>query len=203
MSFVVSRAFTSCLCWKTSLSRTYSTPVVTREAMRKWHVSDAQKPKSVLDDSDAPLDLSEDEDLVNGDARNPNLPPIHKRRPPKEPTPEYYAAYRASIAKQFPAGWNPPRKISREAMDGLRQLHQSDPETFTTPVLAEKFKISPEGVRRILKSRWTPSSDRSAKMARRERDFYSQRNAKEREELEEVIKAKKEGGRGKDGLSFE
>jgi hypothetical protein len=54
-------------------------------------------------------------------------------------------------------------------MDGLRQLHRFDPETFSTPVLAEKFRISPEAVRRILKSKWEPTREQRAKFAERER----------------------------------
>lgn len=49
--------------------------------------------------------------------------------------------------------WAPGRKLSRAAMDGLRMLHAHDPEVFSTPVLANKFQISPEAVRRILKVR--------------------------------------------------
>ncbi|KAJ4474190.1 hypothetical protein C8R41DRAFT_740844, partial [Lentinula lateritia] len=65
-----------------------------------------------------------------------------------------YKIHREVIREEFPDGWNPPRKLSREAMEGLRQLYHLDKTKFTTPVLAEKFKISPEAVRRILKSRW-------------------------------------------------
>ncbi|KDQ07344.1 hypothetical protein BOTBODRAFT_90414, partial [Botryobasidium botryosum FD-172 SS1] len=66
-------------------------------------------------------------------------------------------AHRIKMKKLYPDGWNPPKKLSREAMDGLRTLHAHDPVTFSTPVLAEKFKVSPEAVARILKSRWRPS----------------------------------------------
>jgi hypothetical protein len=197
----------ACQCPRKALARLYSTPV-SRDAMRKWRVSDAQKPRSILDDDDSsgPLDLSEDEDLVNGGARNPDLPPIHKRRPPKEPTPEYYAKYRSALSEKFPDGWNPARKISREAMDGLRRLHQTDSERFNVPVLADQFKISPEAVRKILKSRWAPSSERSAKMMRKERDYYAQKNIQERKELEGILRTKKREaetpGRG-DAFSFE
>ncbi|KAJ6588760.1 hypothetical protein B0H19DRAFT_1248373 [Mycena capillaripes] len=38
-----------------------------------------------------------------------------------------------------------PRKLSREATDGLRQLRGVDPERFTTPVLAERIRICPRG----------------------------------------------------------
>ncbi|EDR08216.1 uncharacterized protein LACBIDRAFT_148118, partial [Laccaria bicolor S238N-H82] len=71
-----------------------------------------------------------------------------------------WKAHRETIRKEFPGGWSPPRKLSREAMDGLRQLHHHDPEKFTTPLLAEKFRISPEAVRRILKSKWEPSREK-------------------------------------------
>ncbi|KAJ6588755.1 hypothetical protein B0H19DRAFT_893515, partial [Mycena capillaripes] len=71
-----------------------------------------------------------------------------------------WTAHRAALKSAFPGGWDPPRKLSREAMDGLRQLHRVDPERFTTPVLAERFRVSPEAVRRILKSRWAPPADK-------------------------------------------
>ncbi|KZT65299.1 hypothetical protein DAEQUDRAFT_643870, partial [Daedalea quercina L-15889] len=68
-------------------------------------------------------------------------------------------AHRAAMKKAFPQGWSPPRKLSREAMDALRALHATDPEVFTTPLLASKFRISPEAVRRILKSKWEPTQE--------------------------------------------
>ncbi|KZP15307.1 hypothetical protein FIBSPDRAFT_705925, partial [Athelia psychrophila] len=64
------------------------------------------------------------------------------------------------IKEAFPSGWQPPKKLSRDAMEGLRLLHKQNPDIFTTPVLAEKFRISPEGVRRVLKSKWEPSRER-------------------------------------------
>ena len=73
------------------------------------------------------------------------------------------------MKKKFPEGWKPPHKVSREAMEGMRALHAHDPERFTTPVLADKFKTSPEAVRRILKSRWKPTREREAKMIEKER----------------------------------
>lgn len=63
--------------------------------------------------------------------------------------------------------WNPKKKLSPDALEGIRTLHAQHPEEFTTPVLAQHFKISPEAVRRILKSKWRPTSDEEE--ARRER----------------------------------
>jgi hypothetical protein len=35
----------------------------------------------------------------------------------------------------------------------------SQPDRFTTPVLAQHFKVSPEAIRRILKSKWKPNDE--------------------------------------------
>lgn len=87
----------------------------------------------------------------------------------KRETPEEIIKHRQRMNKDFPEGWNPPRKLSREAMDGLRVLHRHDPATFTTPVLADRFKISPEAVRRILKSKWQPNKDERTKLLEKDR----------------------------------
>ena len=84
------------------------------------------------------------------------------------------------MRKAFPEGWAPPRKLSREAMDAVRHLHRLDPKKFNTPMIADRFKISPEAVRRILKSKWEPSVERRAAIAN-----------KERKQREEIIREKR------------
>ncbi|KOG96959.1 mitochondrial ribosome assembly protein RRG9 [Saccharomyces eubayanus] len=54
--------------------------------------------------------------------------------------------------------WNPSKKISQEQMEALRLLKSNFPE-MTASDFAERFKISPEAVRRILKSNWKRSDD--------------------------------------------
>lgn len=90
-------------------------------------------------------------------------------------------------------------------MNGLRELYRFDPEKFTTPVLAERFRISPEAVRRILKSKWEPSEERKKKWVEKERREREERVAykrslveKERRETEEIMLAKQFSG----GLSL-
>ena len=63
--------------------------------------------------------------------------------------------------------WNPPKKVSPDAMEGMRALHAQHPGYFTTSVLAKQFEVSPEAVRRILKSKWRPGVEQEEK--RRER----------------------------------
>jgi hypothetical protein len=57
------------------------------------------------------------------------------------------------------APWTPRKRLSPDALDGIRALHHHDPEQFSTETLAEHFKVSPENIRRILKSKWRPSGE--------------------------------------------
>jgi hypothetical protein len=72
---------------------------------------------------------------------------------------EPWKTQKQALDKKFPNGWNPPKKLSPDALDGIRNLHASAPDRFTTAVLAEEFKISPESIRRILKSKWKPKAE--------------------------------------------
>ncbi|KAF1917063.1 required for respiratory growth protein 9, mitochondrial [Ampelomyces quisqualis] len=69
------------------------------------------------------------------------------------------------------AAWNPRKKLSPDTMEGIRHLNSSQPDRFTTPVLAQHFKVSPEAIRRILKSKWKPNDkeyqDRMERWSRR------------------------------------
>ncbi|KAF8889690.1 Neugrin-domain-containing protein, partial [Infundibulicybe gibba] len=162
-------------------------------------------PRSILDDSPVSPDLSEDPALVDG--IRPGTPPLHQRTPPASPTPSQHAAHRAALRKTFPAGWAPPRKLSRDAMDGLRALHRFDPEKFSTPILADKFRISPEAVRRILKSRWTPPVKEKVQRDAKEREARAGvvrlSRIRERVEAQKVLEAKDPKVGGRDSFTFE
>ncbi|KAK5661476.1 hypothetical protein OQA88_11378 [Cercophora sp. LCS_1] len=64
-----------------------------------------------------------------------------------------------ALKEKFPDGWQPKKKLSPDAVTGIKALHAQFPETYTTEVLANKFEVSPEAIRRILKSKWTPSPE--------------------------------------------
>ena len=173
-------------------------------AREKWRLEGAPRPRSILEDDDAVIDLSEDNEIVNG--ANPNTPPPHLRRPSGKSTPTEYKAHRETIRKTFPEGWAPPRKLSREAMDAVRQLHRFDPKKFNTPMIADKFKISPEAVRRILKSKWEPSVERRAQLAVKQRkqreEIVLERRRKESNEAQELRELRK-ALRNKDGHDWD
>ncbi|PKY04513.1 hypothetical protein P168DRAFT_318836 [Aspergillus campestris IBT 28561] len=81
----------------------------------------------------------------------PGRPPQRKR--------EGWQVQKDALKNKFGEGWSPQKKLSPDALDGIRQLHAVAPDRFTTPVLAEQFKVSPEAIRRILKSKWRPSGE--------------------------------------------
>lgn len=56
-------------------------------------------------------------------------------------------------------GWQPRKRLSPDTLDGIRALHTSNPGSYTTQTLAEHFEITPEAIRRILKSKWRPNTD--------------------------------------------
>ncbi|KAL6948495.1 hypothetical protein ACO0QE_000961 [Hanseniaspora vineae] len=55
--------------------------------------------------------------------------------------------------------WNPTKKLSRDEMDNVRLLKEKMPYLNNTDI-GNHFKISPEAVRRILKSRFSPKTER-------------------------------------------
>ncbi|KAG2068022.1 hypothetical protein BDR04DRAFT_1136146 [Suillus decipiens] len=150
-----------------SLLRYYSATNEPRK--RDWRLAGHPTPLSLAEAEGETLDLNEDEP-----------PPRRRKRAPVEDTPEEWKRHRLAIKEAFPQGWSPPRKLSREAMDGLRAMHMYDKRTFSTPVLAEKFKISPEAVRRILRSKWEPSREQRARFAERERRSREERKMQSR-----------------------
>ncbi|RDB29734.1 Required for respiratory growth protein 9, mitochondrial [Hypsizygus marmoreus] len=189
-------------CHRATLARFYSVDIAP-ESRHKWSLSGLPRPKSLFDD-DTPVDLTEDNEIVNG--ARPNTPSPHLRRPPDKPTPSEFKTHREAIRKNFPEGWAPPRKLSREAMEGVRQMHRFDPEKFSTPVLAEKFKVSPEAVRRILKSKWEPPREKRLKIAEREREeraaYFKLNRERERIEARRVAESARAGDT-RDRLTFE
>ncbi|QLQ79405.1 hypothetical protein HG537_0C00520 [Torulaspora globosa] len=62
--------------------------------------------------------------------------------------------------------WNPAKKLSRTEMDGMRLLRAQFPQ-LSASELAERYKVSPEVVRRILKSKWRPTEEEMVRVHER------------------------------------
>ncbi|CAF9943752.1 MAG: Required for respiratory growth protein 9 mitochondrial [Alectoria fallacina] len=70
---------------------------------------------------------------------------------------ELWQTQKSALSEKFgPTGWLPRKRLSPDTLEGIRALHAQYPDKFPTPVLADQFKVSPEAIRRILKSKWRP-----------------------------------------------
>lgn len=86
----------------------------------------------------------------------------------REYAPLPWQVQKQALAQKFgSSGWAPRKRLSPDALEGIRSLHSQFPEKFPTPVLANHFQVSPEAIRRILKSKWRPKEDEEVE--RRER----------------------------------
>jgi len=76
------------------------------------------------------------------------------------PKKETWKVQKAALSTKFgETGWQPRKRLSPDTLEGIRALHKSDPAAYSTAMLAEHFKITPEAIRRVLKSKWKPSED--------------------------------------------
>ncbi|KAI5863468.1 hypothetical protein GGS23DRAFT_567202 [Durotheca rogersii] len=64
-----------------------------------------------------------------------------------------------ALQQKFPEGWNPRKRLSPDAIQGIRALNAQFPDQYRTEALARKFEVSPEAIRRILRTKWTPSAE--------------------------------------------
>ncbi|KAK2066104.1 mitochondrion organization and biogenesis protein [Colletotrichum caudatum] len=86
-----------------------------------------------------------------------------------KPKREAWQIQKEALRKKFPEGWNPRKRLSPDAIAGIKALHAQFPEEYTLRTLADKFEVSPEAIRRILKSKWQASPEEEEK--RQERWF--------------------------------
>ncbi|KKY34584.1 putative mitochondrion organization and biosis protein [Diaporthe ampelina] len=88
------------------------------------------------------------------------------RQPRKDERPAWLKQKQA-LKQKFPEGWRPPKRLSPDALEGIRVLHQQFPDMYTTEALAEKFEVSPEAIRRILRAKWEPTAEEEEDRQRR------------------------------------
>lgn len=184
--------------------RTHASPSsgVSVLSKRDWMTYTPKSPPSLKPHSDGTI---QDPSLSLAEQEWSSIDYVSKKAMQK-PTPVAARLHRERMKNSFPKGWSPPHKLSRQAMDGLRVLHMHDPETFSTPMLAERFRVSPEAVRRILRSRWEPSPEQRARLLRRElrekQAWIETKRAAEREEYKALGGGRSRRKRAEDRLTF-
>lgn len=84
---------------------------------------------------------------------------MHGDGPDEETVPPHRTAGSVGARPgQAPDHWMPRRRVSPDAMAGIRTLNKTNPE-YDVARLADLFRVSPEAIRRILRSKWVPSPD--------------------------------------------
>jgi hypothetical protein len=82
--------------------------------------------------------------------------PSIEDRPKRE---EWQIQKSANLAKFGDTTWQPRKRLSPDTLEGIRALHASNPAVYSTEILSSQFAVSPENIRRILKSKWRPNDD--------------------------------------------
>ncbi|KAI9820643.1 MAG: Required for respiratory growth protein 9 mitochondrial [Pycnora praestabilis] len=76
---------------------------------------------------------------------------------------ETWQIQKSALLEKFGSqSWTPRKRLSPDALEGIRALNAQYPNKYTTPVLADQFKVSPDAIRRILKSKWRPNDEEEA-----------------------------------------
>ena len=95
-----------------------------------------------------------------------------------------WAVHRIALQRKFPDGWRPPKILSREAQEGIRLLHSSDPEQFDVVELSNRFRVSTESIRRILRSgKWAVPGQVRSRQDRRAAERAAERESFELAEI--------------------
>jgi hypothetical protein len=75
-------------------------------------------------------------------------------------------------------------------MNAMRELHKADPEKYPSWVLAQRFQVSPEATRRILKSNWRMGAVQTEEKVMRQRKARVERMQRmKEEEMHQMVRA--------------
>ncbi|GME66666.1 unnamed protein product [Ambrosiozyma monospora] len=70
------------------------------------------------------------------------------------------------------------KKLSRQAMQSIRELHAQYPDDLPVSKLAEYFKVSEVAMRKILKSKWKPTHKEAEKRQQKWEERYFELSSK-------------------------
>lgn len=74
---------------------------------------------------------------------------------------------KAANKEKYPTGYQPRKRLSPDAIAGIRALHAQFPDVYDAANLARQFGVEYDAVGRILKSRWRPSEEAEEEMRAR------------------------------------
>ncbi|RIA79184.1 hypothetical protein C1645_746076 [Glomus cerebriforme] len=85
--------------------------------------------------------------------------------------------------------WKPHKKVNREVMDKIRWLHNQLPEEYNAEKLSKHFKISPESIRRILKSKFIPNSEMLERQEQKYKEKLMKFKEKQKKQKKTIIQS--------------
>lgn len=163
-----------------------------------WEPSDRRKgrttaswavPRTDMPQATAPIDAAEGLHPSRREADRSleiSLTLFREQGPRHRSTPEWIKRD-ATIKRKFDGGpWKPTAKVLRITMDGIRTFRKQFPQLDVSKIGA-LFKISPEAVRRILKSRWKPTAEDEANLSAR---WDKRREVLETKAIQRTVKAR-------------
>lgn len=124
------------------------------------------------------------------ETQRPSKKPLIKYTKSDRPTPEPWQIQKEALKRKFKDGWNPRKKLPPDEIQTVKHLHAQDPARYSTSALSEQFKVSPEAIRRILKSQWRPSEEQQEKR----RESWKKRESKIWSHMSEIgLRPKRRG----------
>ena len=99
------------------------------------------------------------------------LDKVHQKERNKRRSSPEWLKRKESLVQRY-GHWSPTRKLSRQQMQDIRSLKDQMPYMRTID-FANHFKVSPEAIRRILRSKWIPND--------KEEELLQARNTKHKE----------------------
>ncbi|XP_022061059.1 neugrin [Acanthochromis polyacanthus] len=141
-----------------ALSVTPSGPVTScrfasRSASKAWpgqnHVHGRDRSRHREEMSDGELDLEDVEDKFQA---------LVDEGRKKQRTVKFHI-----LRRKMTTPGAPQRKLTWDAIEQIRYLKQEQPEEWTVERLAEGFSVTPDAIRRVLRSKFVPSPERQAK----------------------------------------
>ncbi|KAK2627539.1 hypothetical protein QTJ16_003505 [Diplocarpon rosae] len=104
----------------------------------------------------------------------PNTRTVQENNPMQKTVPddwedrrEPWMKAKERIKQKYPEGYQPMKKLSPDAIAGIRALHAQMPDHYTVPLLSREFEVSPESIIRILRTKWKPNAEEEADRQRR------------------------------------
>lgn len=92
---------------------------------------------------------------------------VADKKPIFEDRRERWMIEKEAAKRKYPDGYKPMKRLSPDAIVGIRALHAQQPDYYTVPMLSKEFEVTPEAIIRILRSKWRPSPEEETDRQRR------------------------------------